>query len=711
MPSTTARPAPSRSRSKHYIFNFPPLRDHQRALYEARKRFNVWVCHRRFGKTHLALYQLIIAAYQNANSRPRYGYIAPLYRQGKVIAWDLLKHLTRTLPETKINEAELRVDLAGERRIQIFGADNPDALRGLYLDGAVFDEFAQMQPRVWSEVVRPALADRQGWATFISTPLGKNHFHDLYQQAQSDPVWHSALYRVDDTAILSPEELASARQVMSPEQYAQEFECFPPETLVQTSRGAAPIADIQVGDMVLTHRGRWRPVTKTMQRPYAGPMVVLETFGGSRPLICTPDHPVLLANWREQTYRWAPASMVQEGDYVCFPRHEAGLPLIPAELASLMAWYVGEGSIQRNAVNFSLGPTEQAHAQSILDAALALGWKGKMTPIRTGLNVQIGSCQLADFLAAHCGKGAAHKQLPLPMIVGHERLVWETLFAADGHVREDGRGYYAVGWYYTTVSEALALSLQTLGHTLGYQGGYAPRAAGTWKIEGRTGPSRASYLLIMREGGNKSQHARRSPKLRQAKNAVVGKVRRVRRDWHDGLVYNLAVAMDESYTAYGRAVHNCSFESALIGSYYGSYLDTARAEDRITRVPWEPSLPVHTAWDLGVGDATAIWFLQPCQRMLHVIDYLEASDHGLEWYAKVLKDKPYVYGRHFFPHDIESRDFSSDGRTRFAIAESLGLRPAVVVPRGHIADRIQAMRTMMPRFVFDEEKCYAGMEA
>ena len=112
-----------------------------------------------------------------------------------------------------------------------------------------------------------------------------------------------------------------------------------------------------------------------------------------------------------------------------------------------------------------------------------------------------------------------------------------------------------------------------------------------------------------------------------------------------------------------------------------------------------------------MGDATAIWFVQPVGKMLHVIDYLEASDHGLEWYAKVLKDKPYVYGRHFFPHDIESRDFSSDGRTRFAIAESLGLRPAVVVPRGHIADRIQAMRTMMPRFVFDEEKCYAGIEA
>jgi len=242
----------------------------------------------------------------------------------------------------------------------------------------VFDEYAQMRPRTWTEVVRPALADRQGWAVFISTPLGHNHFYDLYQQAHQDATWHAALYRADETGILPQEELDAARAVMSPEQFSQEF--------------------------------------------------------------------------------------------------------------------------------------------------------------------------------------------------------------------------------------------------------------------------------------------------------------------------------------------LCSFESALVGSYYGSYLDTARAEDRITRVPWEPQVPVHTSWDLGISDATAIWFLQPVGRMLHVIDYLEASDVGLEWYAKTLREKPYTYGRHYFPHDIEARDFSSDGRSRLAIAESLGLKPAVVVPRGNAADGIQAVRTLFPRFVFDSEKCYEGLE-
>jgi hypothetical protein len=367
---------------RRYIVDMQPVSSRPVRCIEVDAPRHLFLCGKEMIPTHntvLALYQLIADAYANQKPRPRYGYLAPLYRQGKVIAWDLLKHLTRQLPGTKINEAELRVDLTGDRRIQIFGADNPDALRGLYLDGAVFDEYGQMRPRVWSEVVRPALADREGWATFIGTPMGKNHFYDLYQQAQHDAGWHAALYTVGDTHVLPEEELESARRTMAPEQFSQEFDC--------------------------------------------------------------------------------------------------------------------------------------------------------------------------------------------------------------------------------------------------------------------------------------------------------------------------------------------SFESALIGSYYGSYLDTARQEQRITRVPWEPNIPVITSWDIGISDATAIWFLQPVGRMIHVIEYLEASDRGLEWYAKVLKEKQYTYSRHFFPHDMHSRDFSSDGRTRLAMAESLGLSPAVVVPQGSVADGINAVRQLFPRFMFDEDKCYAGLES
>lgn len=357
----------------------PDLRPLQQELFAARQRFNVWVCHRRFGKSVLCLYTLLDAALLNPLLRPRYAYIAPIYKQAKTVVWDYLKSLAWQVPGFIPNEAELRLDLPGGGQIRLFGADNPDALRGIYLDGVVFDEYGHMRPRVWTEVVRPTLTDREGWAIFIGTPNGHNHFYDLYQQAQQDADWHTAIYRASETGVIPSAELESSRRMMAPEQYAQEYEV--------------------------------------------------------------------------------------------------------------------------------------------------------------------------------------------------------------------------------------------------------------------------------------------------------------------------------------------SFESALIGSYYGSYLDTAREEQRITRVPWEPSVPVHTAWDLGISDATAIWFVQSVGRMLHVIDYLEASDHGLEWYAKVLKDKPYTYGRHYFPHDIEARDFSSDGRTRLAMAEQLGLRPSVVVPRSDVADGIQAVRSLCPRFLFDSEKCYEGIES
>jgi hypothetical protein len=155
----------------------------------------------------------------------------------------------------------------------------------------------------------------------------------------------------------------------------------------------------------------------------------------------------------------------------------------------------------------------------------------------------------------------------------------------------------------------------------------------------------------------------------------------------------------------------CSFESALIGAYYASYLQTAQEEGRLTRVPWQPELPVHVSFDIGIGDATAIWFYQAVGKMIHVIDYFEASDHGLEFYFRALQQKQYVYGRFFWPHDMMARDFSSDGRTRLAIAESLGFKQNVVASQGNLADGIQAVRTLFPRFVFDTEKCHEGLQA
>jgi hypothetical protein len=200
-------------------------RPHQARLHDSLKRFNVLVAHRRFGKTVFCINELIARAADMDRPDPRYAYVAPLLGQAKDVAWEYLKRYTTPIKHSTRHETELRVDLPNGARLRLYGADNPDRLRGLYLDGVVLDEYAQMSPRLWPEVIRPALADRRGWAVFIGTPMGRNQFWDLYRQASEDPEWHAALFRASETGILPTAELAGARRVMSEEQYAQEFEC------------------------------------------------------------------------------------------------------------------------------------------------------------------------------------------------------------------------------------------------------------------------------------------------------------------------------------------------------------------------------------------------------------------------------------------------------------------------------------------------------
>lgn len=200
-------------------------RPHQAALHRALKRFNVLVAHRRFGKTVFCINELIAKAAANTLKDARYGYVAPLLTQAKDVAWTYLKRFTAPIPGTEVSETELWVQLPNGARIRLYGADNADRLRGLYFDGVVLDEYAQMSPRVWSEIVRPMLADRQGWALFIGTPMGRNHFCTLYEQAATDTDWLAQRFPASETGILRATELAAARRAMSAQAFAQEFEC------------------------------------------------------------------------------------------------------------------------------------------------------------------------------------------------------------------------------------------------------------------------------------------------------------------------------------------------------------------------------------------------------------------------------------------------------------------------------------------------------
>jgi phage terminase large subunit len=199
----------------------------QRALHGQLDRFrwNVAVCHRRFGKTVLGINQLLKCAMTCDKPRPRFAYIAPFRNQAKDVAWSYLKHYTLPIPGSSANETELSIDLPNSGKVRIYGADNENALRGIYLDGVVLDEYGDMSPTIWGEVIRPLLSDRQGWAFFIGTPNGKNQFYDVAQLAQREPGWSYTCYKASETGILPDAELADARRTMTEDQYLQEYEC------------------------------------------------------------------------------------------------------------------------------------------------------------------------------------------------------------------------------------------------------------------------------------------------------------------------------------------------------------------------------------------------------------------------------------------------------------------------------------------------------
>lgn len=345
-----------------------------------KQRWSCIVAHRRAGKTVACIMDLVDAALRCEKPNPRFAYIAPFYAQAKDVAWAYFKQFTAPIPGVEVHESELRIDLPNGARLRLYGADNYDRMRGVYFDGAVLDEYGDMDPRAWAEVIRPALSDRKGWATFIGTPKGRNHFYEIWQAAKENPSeWFTLMLRASETGLLPPEELEDARKVMTPEQYEQEYEC--------------------------------------------------------------------------------------------------------------------------------------------------------------------------------------------------------------------------------------------------------------------------------------------------------------------------------------------SFDAAILGAYYGREMQRLEAEGRIRSVPYDPSLPVYTGWDLGLDDATAIWFVQVAGAEVRVIDYLETNNEALSSIARsLLNERPYMYGEHYLPHDAEIRELMT-AKSRKDTLESLGVRPVRVAPRQNVEEGINAVRNLLPRCVFDEKKCARGIEA
>lgn len=245
------------------------LRSWQRECVQMQSRFTVFAIHRRAGKTELALLKLIDGWLHCPLENALYGYIGPQRNQTKNVVWRRLK--TLLLPLTKqglvrFSETDLSIDYLGSPlrpRIQLFGADHDDAIRGNHFDGLIIDEVANIKVDAWDKVIRPTLSDkgRKGWCTFIGTPSGKNLFFDVWQHAQDPDMtqWAGKSFTVYQTDAIEPEEIEELKKSMSPAGFAQEYLCdwnvasanqfIPLALTIEASR--RKIRDIDVRNMPL----------------------------------------------------------------------------------------------------------------------------------------------------------------------------------------------------------------------------------------------------------------------------------------------------------------------------------------------------------------------------------------------------------------------------------------------------------------------------
>jgi|TARA_R110002020_G_scaffold132967_2_gene296786 phage terminase large subunit-like protein len=200
------------------------LHDAQMQIFKSDKRFKVASCGRRFGKSYLAAWVLIIKALQSEDKDVFY--VAPTFQQAKDILWSILKDVGQDVIKST-HENTATITLVNDRKIYLKGSDRPDTLRGVGLAYVVMDEYASMKPEVWEMILRPTLADVKGGALFIGTPAGKNHFHKLWVEAQlseNEKDWESYQFVSTDNPFLDPDEIEAAKKSMSTQAFRQEFE-------------------------------------------------------------------------------------------------------------------------------------------------------------------------------------------------------------------------------------------------------------------------------------------------------------------------------------------------------------------------------------------------------------------------------------------------------------------------------------------------------
>lgn len=673
-----------------------------------------WIVHRRGGKDTTMWNYMIKRAYLEPG---QYFYFLPTFAQAKKVIWDgmtnkgqrMLDYIPKEIISGNPNNTEMKIWIngaCGQSLIQLIGGDSYDNVMGTNPRGVVFSEWPLMDPMSY-EYIKPILAANGGWSAFVYTPRGKgNHGWDLAQIAKKNSdEWFFETLTVRDTGVLTEEQIEAERRKGMPEDLIQqEFYCFPSGVNILTDRGVQDIADVKVADVVLSHAGRFRKVLAKFEREYEGELVCINSCGNSEPIICTPNHPIRVYRPINQEYFWIEASKVEVGNYLVYPKLSLrDVKIISEEFACLMAWYICEGSVSKGAVQFTVRSDSQ-EIDRVISLAIACGYEAKIYKTNTATNVVICDGSLLDFLVINCGSGCDDKKIPLEMIYGHEKIFFRELMKGDGCFTENKN---IPRYYFITVSDSLAYQVQILGNSIGYRCGISKRFQKDSEIDGRVIKGGVIYQV-----GCYTKEDSVYSRLRSGKFCVYGAVVSVNRMPFSGKVYNIEVQFENSYVANGRSVHNCNFDRGQEGSYYGRQIDELRKKGQITKVAYDPAVPVRTYWDLGIGDSTAIWFAQFVGKEVHLINYYENSGEGLAHYARILdefrREIGCIYDLNVAPHDIQARELTT-GMTRLETARRLGLTFRVA-PKLSLESGIEAVRMTLSRCWFDEKRCEHGLK-
>lgn len=724
------------------------------------------LAHRRTGKDLLAWNILIKETQKRVGT---YWHVLPLLNQARKIIWTgstkdgipFLDFIPPPLIASKRDD-DMSIRLTNGSLIQLVGADRIDSLMGSNPVGVNLSEFALMKPSVW-DYLSPILNENDGWANFITTPRGRNHAFDLFKSMVDAANNKGAKYfvqvlTVDDTRkplldgagepvigqdgnpvmvpVISPEAIQEQRDLNVPEEVIQqEYYCVPGNTVIARVSGVSKAEDITESTLLLTHTGAYEPVTRVFKRPFKGDLIRIYSRGWNTPLRVTPNHPIRVYNKSTQEFKWVLAENLKEGDLLTSPR----LPLNPNGkyinspfLATLLAWYISDGSVQPRAVEFTIGISEEENKKSIVEAARQLGFSAHVLLDKSNKSVYkifIYNKQFKDNIKHWCGEGSRNKHIPFDRIAGYEELFLKELLKGDGTLYKNER------WIYSTTSTALAYDVQRLCIMLGYKASIGKYAIGASSIGDREIKAEGDVyrIYIRRCNDTKGMGAR----IGLGRLCQYGPIYKIEKEPYDGFVYNFSVKKDESYVANGRIVHNCSFEAGMVGAYYSEAIARLEKEGRAFKDLnlFKDGLPVYTAWDIGFSDSMAIWYFQVDGKRINVIEYNEfvgrsiiecchivnakwealreecswSDDMVAKTMALYQHHENYKYKQHFGPHDLSNTEISI-GVSRKDVAKKHGIK-FKLVPRTDVQSGIDLVRRILINCYFELTRTNDGLRA